>query len=71
MTDKLTPYNRRGIIGEGNEKGKNLAAGAFFFYKLKVGKRILLYGEKGNREKIKMLELLLIRSPLVDVAFIK
>ena len=71
MTDKLTPYNRRGIIGEGKEKEKNLAAGALLFYKLEVGKKILLYGEKGNRKKIKMLELLLIRSPLVDVAFIK
>ena len=42
----------------GKGEGKNQAAGAFFPCKFKVGKRIPLYGEKVEREKIKLLELL-------------
>ena len=39
------------MTGEGKGKGKNLAAGALLPYKLKVGKGISLYGEKGERER--------------------
>ena len=39
------------MIRGGKGKGKNLATGALLPYKLKVGKGISLYGEKGKRGK--------------------
>ena len=39
------------MTGEGKGKWENLAAGALLPYKLKVGKRIILYSEKENRGK--------------------
>jgi len=39
------------VTGEGKGKGKNLATGVLLPYKLKVGKGIPLYDDKGDREK--------------------
>ena len=48
---KMSLTSRPHVTGEGKGKAKNLAAGVLFTYKLKVGKEISLYDEKGNMEK--------------------
>jgi len=57
--EDVTMTSRPHVTRGGKGKGKNLATGALLPYKLKVGKGIPLYGEKGKKRKIKLLEFLL------------
>ena len=49
--EDVTMTSRPHVTRGGKGKGKNLATGALLPYKLKVGKGISLYGEKGKKGK--------------------